>query len=71
MLRRLFGSKSFETPRNYRELDNKKFYDFHYVKNIITVKKLRHMTREVHAGRVGGIGEVYNISIEILKGTDQ
>jgi hypothetical protein len=64
MLRRLFGSKSFETPMDYRELDNKKFHDLHYVKNIITVKKLRHMTREVRAGRVGGIGEIYNISVE-------
>jgi hypothetical protein len=35
MLRRLFRPKSFEVPREYRELDKDKFH----VKNIITVMK--------------------------------
>jgi len=39
MLRRLFGPKGFEVPRDYIELDNEKFHDLHYVKNIITMMK--------------------------------
>jgi hypothetical protein len=53
MLRRLFETKRFEVPRDYREFDNEEFYDFHHTKNFITVKKLRNITREVHAERVG------------------
>ena len=39
MLTRLFRAKRFEVPRDYRELDNEKFHDLHYVKNIITMMK--------------------------------
>ena len=38
-MRILYEPKSFEVPRDYRELDNEKFHDLHNVKNMITVIK--------------------------------
>ena len=38
-MRILYKPKSFEVPRDYRELDNEKFHDLYNVKNTITVIK--------------------------------
>jgi hypothetical protein len=56
LLIRLFRTKKFEVPRDYRELDNE---NFHVKKNIITVTKRKLLTLEFHAGRVGKTGENY------------
>jgi len=72
MLRRLFGPKSFEVPRAYRELDNGKFHDLHYVKKYNYGDKIKaYVAGGPCRTRGRNWRNLQHINRKILKGTDQ
>jgi len=71
ILRKIYGPKKDEVPREWRKLHNEKLNDLYSSPNIVRVIKSRIMRWTGHVARMGDRRSVYRNLVETSDGKDQ